>query len=436
MALGGGIFTTQNKKLPGAYINFVSVAKATAELSERGYAAMPLVLDWGVEGEVFTVTEADFIRDCQSVFGYDYTHEKMIGLRDLFKNLEVLYCYRLNTGVKAANTYATAKYGGIRGNDLKIVISTNVDDSSKFDVKTYLSTSLVDSQTVGSVSELVANSYVDFKTTAELAITASTPLTGGTNGAEVTGENWQTALEKLESYSFNTLGVVSTTELIKSLCQAYTRRMRDDVGVKFQCVCYKPTAPDDKGCIGVDNKITGETTESGNMVYWVTGAEAGCKVNKSCTNKKYDGEFNVDTNYTQTDLEKALDAGKFVFHKVNDAVRVLEDINTKTTVTDEEGEDFKANQTIRVIDQIGNDIAVLFDTKYLGIIPNDRAGRISLWNDIVKHHKELETLRAIEDFDSEDVVVTAGDEKKAVVVSDAITVVNSMAKLYMTVKVA
>ena len=47
MALGGGTFVTQNKKLPGSYINFVSAAKASATLSERGYATMPLELDWG-----------------------------------------------------------------------------------------------------------------------------------------------------------------------------------------------------------------------------------------------------------------------------------------------------------------------------------------------------------------------------------------------------
>ena len=31
MALGGGTFLTQNKVLPGAYMNFVSVAKARSE---------------------------------------------------------------------------------------------------------------------------------------------------------------------------------------------------------------------------------------------------------------------------------------------------------------------------------------------------------------------------------------------------------------------
>lgn len=29
MALGGGTFTSQNKELPGAYINFVSAASAS-----------------------------------------------------------------------------------------------------------------------------------------------------------------------------------------------------------------------------------------------------------------------------------------------------------------------------------------------------------------------------------------------------------------------
>ena len=60
MALGGGSFTTQNKELPGTYINFVSAASASAALSDRGIATMPLELDWGVEDAVFEVTNEDF----------------------------------------------------------------------------------------------------------------------------------------------------------------------------------------------------------------------------------------------------------------------------------------------------------------------------------------------------------------------------------------
>lgn len=84
MALGGGTFLVQNKKLPGAYINFVSKAAATATLSERGIATMPLELDWGKEGEIFEVTNGDFQKNSMEIFGYEYTSDKLKGLRDLF----------------------------------------------------------------------------------------------------------------------------------------------------------------------------------------------------------------------------------------------------------------------------------------------------------------------------------------------------------------
>ena len=171
------------------------------------------------------------------------------------------------------------------------------------------------------------------------------------------------------------------------------------------------------------------------LVYWVTGISAGCAVNKSNLNKVYDGEFAVNVDYTQTQLTKAIQAGEFTLHQVGDDIRVLEDINSLVTETETKAYIFKDNQTIRVIDQIANDIAVLFNTKYLGAVPNDEAGRISLWADIVKHHEQLQDIRAIENFTDEDVKVSQGDTKKAVVVQDAVTVVNAMAKLYMTVTV-
>ena len=133
---------------------------------------------------------------------------------------------------------------------------------------------------------------------------------------------------------------------------------------------------------------------------------------------------------------KTLQSGEFVFHSVNEEVRVLDDINTMVTTTDTQGDVFKDNQTVRVIDQIANDDAVLFNTKYLGKMPNDAAGRTELWKDLVKLRKELERIRAIENFNESDVKVLPGDTKKAVVVENAVTVVNAMSKMYMTVTIS
>ena len=435
MALGGGSFTSQNKVLPGTYINVVSAAAASKALSDRGIATMPLELDWGVEGKVFEVKSEDFKDSSLKLFGYLYDDPKLTGLRDLFLGANTLYAYRLNGGgEKASNTYATALYGGIRGNDLKTVIMANADETEKYDVITYLGTVKVDTQTVTAANELVANDYVAFKSDAVLEATAGEALTGGTNGT-VDGTAHQNYLNKIESYTFNTMGVVTTDDTTKKLYAAFNKRLRDEMGVKFQLVLYR-LAADYMGVINLKNKITDAGYSEASLIYWVTGAESGCEVNRSCQNKRYDGEFTIDTDYTQNDLKQALKNGEFVLHRVNTDVRILDDINSMVAVSDICGEVFKDNQTIRVIDQLANDDAVIFNTKYLGTIPNNASGRTALWSDLVKIRKELQRMGAIENFKDSDVTVTAGESKKAVVVASAITVVNAMSKLYMTVTVS
>ena len=433
--LGGGTFTLQNKILNGAYINFVSVSKASANLADRGVATMPLELDWGVDGAIFEVTPADFQKNSMTIFGYPYTHDKMKGLRDLFMNIKTLYAYKLTSGgTKAENEFATAKYAGVRGNDLKVVISVNADEPAKYDVRVYMGTTIVDEQIAVAVgSDLKSNDYIDWKSTAELKVTAGTALNGGTNGS-VDGTAHQTYLDKIEPYAFNTMGAVVTDDTTKKLYTAFVKRMRDQVGAKFQCVLHNIVA-DYEGVINVKNSAVGSASIA-DLVYWVTGAEAGCPVNKTLLNQKYDGEFTVDVDHKQSVLENAMQSGEFMFHNVNGEVRVLADINSFTSGTDEKSvEVFGENQCVRVMDQIANDIAVLFNTKYLGKVPNDAAGRVSLWNDIVKHHNQLQDIRAIQDFEPDDVTVNQGEAKNSVVVGDAVNIIVGMAKLYMTVMV-
>lgn len=435
MALGGGVFLSQNKKIPGTYINFISAARASANISDRGYAAMPLTLDWGVDEEIFTVEVADFQKESLKIFGYDYTADQLKGLRDLFKNIKTLYAYKLNKGAKASNTLATAKYGGIRGNAITIKVETNVDEEEKFDVTTLFDGIAVDVQTVAAMTELVPNDYVgEWKTEASLEKTAGMPMTSGTNGT-ATGTDYQKFLDKIESYSFNTLGCLSTESSIKDLFAQFTKRLRDEMGIKFQTVLYNHKA-DYEGVINVKNKVLDDGELESSAIYWVTGASAGCAVNKSNTNKTYDGDFTINVDYKQSQLEQAIDAGEFVFHKVGDEVHVLNDINSFTSITKDKNSDFQMNQVIRVLDQIANDIAVLFNKQYIGKVQNNASGRISFWNDLVTYNKELEKLQALENVVSDEIIVEKGDSKDSVVVTNPVTPVCAMAKLYMTVVVS
>ncbi|WP_418302342.1 phage tail sheath subtilisin-like domain-containing protein [Lysinibacillus fusiformis] len=441
MALGGGPFLSQNKILPGTYQNFISAARAFVNLSDRGYAALPIALDWGQDDGVLTVNLEDLQKDSLKLFGYDYTHSKLKGIRDIFKNAITVFFAKLNLGGSIAeNIYAKAKYKGIRGNDIKIVIQANVDEPTKFDVKTYLEASVVDEQTVTTAAELLANDFVSFKSDATLAVTAGTPLSGGSNGATVltAGTPHQLALDDLEAYGFNTLGCLSNEQTIKDLYVEYTKRIRDQVGGKFQLIGHKLGAKDHEGIIDTQNDAIGEGEELFGTVYWLTGAQAGVAVNKSNTNKKYDGEHTLDMSETKTQsqLTNLLKGGKLAFHRVDDETRILEDVNTFTLFTVDKNEDFSMNQVIRVLDQIAIDTAQLFNTRYLGQVPNDQDGRISLWNDIGRHRMEMQRIRALQNYNKDELTVAQGNSKKSVVVNEVVIPTVAMSQLYITTTVA
>ena len=435
--LGGGMFTVQNKVLPGAYINFVSASRASANLSERGTATFPLALSWGPEGKVFTVENADFQKNSLKLFGRAYTDAALRPLREIFCNAKTLHAFRLNTGgVKASCKYADAKYPGTAGNDLKIVISQNekyqASTNEVYDVSTYMGTKLVDMQrAVKKVTDLTPNDFVVWKGAEALAVSAGISLTSGTDG-QVQDAAYQTYLDKIEAYSFNVMGCDTTNKTVKGLFVNFAKRMRDEQGVKFQTVLFRYPEADYEGIISVENGLVGADTDP-SMVYWTVGAEAACAVNKSLTNTTYTGEYQPNIDYTQTQLENAIQSGKLMFHRVGDEVRLLTDINTFVSATDTKSTDFSGNQVIRVLDQIANDIALIFNTKYLGKVQNDAAGRVSLWQDIVSHHNQLHTIRAIENFDSEHVTVAQGDNRKAVAVEDRVRPVSAMEQLYMQV---
>lgn len=340
--LGGGVFVTQNKILPGSYINFVNASKATATLGERGTVAIALPLNKAV-GTVIEISRQEFVTDSMNILGKAYDSDDVIALREIFCNANKVYIYDTGDGT---------------------VETSNI-------------------------------------------------------------------INALEPYDFNVICAYTNEDVAQYITAV--KSWRDDMGKKCQVVVYNQSAPNHEGVINVISTVSDEGAVPYALIAWVAGAEAGCQINKSCTNMLYNGEYTIVCDKTQSQLEDCIKNGQIAFHLVYGDVRLLEDINSLTETTADKGEDFKSNQTIRVIDQIANDIAKLFNTKYLGKIPNNASGRVSLWADIVAHHRQLEEIQAIENFDSSLVTVEQGNTKKAVVVNDVITVVNAMSQLYMTV---
>lgn len=437
MALGGGTFLTQNKTLPGAYINFVSAGN-NVTMGERGTAVLALPLSWGKAGKFIVIESSDYTAKAVELLGYEVTSKAIRLVVECMKRAKKLLLWRADVGgTKATATIgeltATAVCAGTRGNALSVAVYANTD--STFDVVTYLDGIEYDRQTVATAAELKTNAFVEFggeTLTAQAAVT----LTGGTDGT-VNGKAVSDFLEAAEKETFSVIGCTAQDSDTKALYAAFTKRLREDEGKKIVCV-MADYAADREGIISVKNGVileNGLTLDKHSAVCWVTGAQAAAEINESLTNTAYDGAVGVDEKYSKGDYEKALKAGEFVFYEDSGKARVLSDINTLTTYTPTKNSDFADNRYIRTIDSWANDVAALFTASYLGNVTNSDTGRSLFKADIVALGRQYEEIDAISDFSVDDITITQGTGKRDVKVDMVLKPNGAMEKLYMTVQV-
>lgn len=170
---------------------------------------------------------------------------------------------------------------------------------------------------------------------------------------------------------------------------------------------------------------------------WVAGITAGANINRSNTGKKYQGAIDVVPRKTKAEMEAAITNGEFIF-KVDSAQNVTAayDINSLTTLTEAKGKPFTKNRVIRTLYGINNDITEIFESNYVGQLNNNQDGRSLLRATLVEYFNELQRLDAIKDFTADDVTISKGSDSDAVVVDCYVKPVDSVEKMYITVKLS
>lgn len=437
--MAGGTWTEKNKVRPGVYVNFASEGQPLSLLGQRGIATLALTLPWGDSKKVLKINAGD---DVFEVLGYDISDSQLILIKEALKRAKTVLLYRLNTGTKATATVgsltATAKYGGARGNDIKIVIQQNIDDNTKFDVTTLVSDVAVDKQfMVANIAGLVNNNWVAFIGTGSLTATAGQQLTGGDNGT-VTNQDHVDYLAAVELCDFQTIGLSSVDADLKALYAAFVKRLRDAEGKKIQAVLENYPAADYEGIISVKNGVIlsdGTTLTAAQAIAWVAGATAGAEVNESLTYAAYDGAVDVSPRYTNAQIEAALRAGEFLFTASNGKAIVEQDINTLTIFTPVKGKMFSKNRVIRVLDGINNDFKRIFEAYYIGKVNNDADGRNLLKNECNTYMNSLQGIGAIQNYDSQNDVTVQAVDGDSVYVEVYSQPTDSIEKIYCLVKV-
>lgn len=435
--MAAGTWVAQNKERPGVYVNYEGEGQSVGTLGERGTVTMPLSLSWGPSKQVITVEAG---ANTQSVLGYSITAPEMLPIREALKRASKLELWRLNAGTQAtgtdgANLTATANYGGVRGNDISVVVQENVDDDTQFDVITYLGGVERDSQTAPDVDSLQANDLVTFSGTGTLAAATFT-LAGGTDGT-TTNQDYADYLEAIEVYDFNTMALPSDDAPLKDLFVSFCKRLRDDEGKKVQVVLENYHTADYEGVISVKNGVVladGTELSAAQCTAWVAGATAGAQVNQSLTYSAYDGAVDVKPRLTNSQIVQALRNGEFVFTANNNRAVVEQDINTLTSFTPTKPKSFSKNRVIRVLDSINNDFVRIFSLYYIGKVDNNDDGRNLFKGECISYMDTLQGIGAIQNFNSQnDIIVLPGDQIDAVYAEVYIQPVDSIEKIYMNV---
>lgn len=444
--MAGGFWTSQNKILPGVYINTKSAGNVSASIGSRGIVAICEGLDWGATGVIQTITPGESL---YPFIGYDITNEKTLFLREMMKGTDVsdgpiqILLYRpAGTGGVAATASigddltVTAKYPGVRGNDISIMASINPDADGAYDVATIVDGSVVDLQTVNSAADLVANAWVTFAGET-LAATAGTALTGGVNPT-VAAADHSAFLTALESYFFDIVIYDGDDSTVAQAYAAFAKRISERVGYKCQCV-MAGSGNNSEWVIQILNGVTltdGTVLTAQQATWWVGGAEAGARYNQSLTYAQYPQASEATPKLTEAQLEAAVLAGQIAFTDTFGVVKICTDINSLTTYTVDKGEEYHKNRVMRVLNQLCNDIYRYFSLNYIGKVNNNAAGRALLRGWIVGYLQEMQANNGVQNFVADDVTVEQGNSVDSVLINIAIMPVDAVEKIFVSVTVS
>lgn len=340
--MAGGVFQSQNKIRPGAYIKFQGVPSNENITGSRGIVTFAAPIGWGPEGELIKITVNDLYNsNLEKLIGANIYSEAAKLIKAALENAHTLLLYRGDEGGAKAEAELTvgtnikltaeAKYAGTAGNTISISVN---QVTGGYAVNTYLGSTLKETQIVTSIEDLEDNDFVTFTGEGDISQEAvNTLLTGGTNGT-FANENYVEYLAILKNTQFDTLAAykfgdaqIFNGEDIK----AFVQEMRETRGIKCQAVINNYVAANYEGIISTNGQgvkyADGTELSAEEFVVWVAGATAGADVTESNTYKIVANAREITGNVTEDDIEELLTQGYLVISVRRDGAIVIEKIS-------------------------------------------------------------------------------------------------------------
>ncbi|RMC48903.1 phage tail sheath family protein [Lactobacillus sp. ESL0228] len=461
------VWKTQNKRRPGAYINVIG--KGNGRLNtEIGRTLLPIntQLDWGAKGIIKVDSDSNF----EAKLGHDINDPELQTLHEVLKGANTVLLLNNNDGQAATNADPalpwtfTAQYPGTKGNELHVSVKKEDD---KVTVATLFGTKMVDEQiiSVTKPGNLFDNEYIKVKLNGELAPQPSgqddngkgkqpnvpgskleqlqsditVNLTGGTTAPSPMADLFGDALEN-EDYDVATTAGFDLDDPIHQILINQIKHLREDIGVKVRGVI--PAIKDKVNYEGIstvaNGVVLGDGTELPATVAagFFAGMSSSADAAKSLTYVEYPDAISAYPKFSNDKTIEALEKGQIVFTtKRNETVLIEQDINSLTKITEEKPVFFSKNRVVRTMDTIVTNTEETFNTMFIGKVTNNATGRDLFKANRVSYLQGLMDANVIDNFKSDDITVEPGNDRDSIVVNLAVTPLDSMEKLYMTMVV-
>ena len=424
-------WTTQNKRLPGAYVNFKARKEQKALVSGEGIPALML------QGQTLAAPGFNTIHQGEDLVKFFGPNAKsnLVAEALAVANKVLVYVPAVSGGAKATGTSGeftvTAVKEGADGNNIKVTAGTVGTEST---VRTYVNQTEVDSQSLKTGEYPKANDYVTFSgNLPPVGPPKQIQLAGGVDGTIDTSV--EKFISELSKQDFRVVAYGTDVADDKKKLVDAVKEWRNE-GRAIVAVINNYAEANNEGIISVDNGVTladGTKLTSKEAIYRVAALSANAG-SKSLTHAEYVGAIDCDAK-TPQEIAQAIEKGNIVFRMFRGRVLIAQDVNTLVTPLDGQNDDFKKNKLVRTMDIIGEAIQAVFVENFVGQVVNDIDGR-----ELFKQHLIVRVLdplvaQSALTYSAEDIKVMEGSQKEAILVSLGVKLADAMEKLYVTVEV-
>lgn len=188
------------------------------------------------------------------------------------------------------------------------------------------------------------------------------------------------------------------------------------------------SAPDNMYLSLCVNTVDGDATLT---AFALACVEAGASWNESTTMSTFGLDGALDEALSDDDLETAIESGIMaIMKRIDGALCICKDINTRAKNSSIPAQLGK-NRAVRLVETLRNTLRSLWETQYAGKVHNDETGRLLWKSKVCEVLNEFVAGHGIEQYESDDIVVAAGEKSDEVIMTIPLQFIDSAELVYV-----